>query len=399
MHRLMQASDLHYCQRHLEHVDKAFAFAVNDAIARKAELAVLSGDSFDSAINVHEPAVAAFLGRVKTLADAMPVIVLAGTQSHDRPGALNVLRTLGGNHEVFVGDQICQVAWTDSGWVRSPGHAFTGALPHGSKVLFSILPSINRGVIAAAVGAENVAEKASEAIYDLCRGWAVTNLSARQNGIGTVMITHGTVNGAMTECAHALVSIDHEFTAGTLFAAETAAVMIGHIHAHNSWEHGGRRIAYPGSITRLIHGHAADTGYLMWDVQADKSSFEFIKTPAKRLLELTFPGPPDMDELRRAAADAAGSYTRIRFSVDEESRHQVDRKAIEAIFASAAELKIEARVLPVQRTRAAGIGQALTLADRLRHWCDLTQSEPAPLLERLHAIETGDVADIIKEMP
>jgi exonuclease SbcD len=254
-------------------------------------------------------------------------------------------------------------------------------------------------VIAAAVGAENVAEKASEAIYDLCRGWAVTNLSARQNGIGTVMITHGTVNGAMTECAHALVSIDHEFTAGTLFAAETAAVMIGHIHAHNSWEHGGRRIAYPGSITRLIHGHAADTGYLMWDVQADKSSFEFIKTPAKRLLELTFPGPPDMDELRRAAADAAGSYTRIRFSVDEESRHQVDRKAIEAIFASAAELKIEARVLPVQRTRAAGIGQALTLADRLRHWCDLTQSEPAPLLERLHAIETGDVADIIKEMP
>ena len=393
-----QMSDLHYCGRYLEWVDRAFSFAINDAIERKANVAIISGDSFDSAINLHEPAVDAYFRRIRELSMAMPLAVLAGTQSHDRPGSLTPLRTIGGRHPVLVADRIGQASWDGERWIESDGWTFK-TIPPRTQLLVSFLPSVNRANVAAHIGAEHASEQTGEQIYALCKGWSVPNLAARAAGIPTVLVTHGTVNGSVTECAHALVSPDHEFTSGTLFAAEASAVCIGHIHAHQVFEKDGRLIAYPGSITRLIHGHEADTGYLVWDVQPDGASLEFVRTPSKELLEIDFHGVPDMEKLRDLAKRATGAYVRIRFSVDEDHRASVDRKAIAALFAGAAAVKIEGRINPVQRTRAAGIGSAHSLAQRLQQWCEITQSEPAPLVDRLAEIEVRDVAEIVKELP
>lgn len=384
---IMHAADLHYSAKHLRWVDAAFDFAIRRAIDTGAQAAVISGDSFDSAINVHEPAVTAFFRRVKQLSDAMPVLILQGTASHDRPGSLAPLRTLG--PRVLVADHICQAALCPDGWVVSEGPvALIDDIPSRAKAVFSCLPSINKGSVAAAMGAERAAESAGDAVLSVCRSWAGINQQIRSLGIPTILVSHGTVNGCVTETARAMVSPDHEFTSGALFAAQSSATMLGHIHAHQSWQDGRRQIAYPGSLTKLIHGHKGDTGYLLWDVTADGATFQHIPCPSRQMIEAEFDGPPDMNALASMAAEAEGAYVRIRANIDEEHRAAVDRDAIMEMFAAAEEVKIEIRVNPVTRVRAAGISQAPSITDKLRQWCETTGTNPTPLINRLNSLES-----------
>lgn len=376
---IMHAADLHYSAKHLRWVDAAFDFAIRHAIESGAQAAIISGDSFDAAINVHEPAVTAFFRRVKQLADAMPVLVLQGTASHDRPGSLAPLRTMG--TRVLVAEHIGQVFLSNNEWRQTNW-------PGGAQALFSYLPSVNKGALAAKLGTENAASGAGDAVLALCLSWAEVNIAARDNGIPTILVSHGTVNGCVTETARAMVSPDHEFTAGTLFSAEASACMLGHIHAHQSWQDGRRQIAYPGSLTKLIHGHKGDTGYLLWDVTAGGATFQHIPCPSRQMIEAEFDGKPDMNALASMAAEAEGAYVRIRANIDEEHRAAVDRDAIMGMFAAAEEVKIEIRVNPVTRVRAAGISQAPSITDKLRQWCETTGTNPTPLINRLNSLES-----------
>jgi hypothetical protein len=75
-----------------------------------------------------------------------------------------------------------------------------------------------------------------------------------------------------------------------------------------------------------------------------------------------------------AQQDIAGAFVRVRWTVAEEDRHQVDRAAIERLLEGAAETKLEGRILPVVRTRAAGISQLGNLADKVRVWAQVADS-------------------------
>ena len=94
--RVAHFSDLHYAGATLTEVDRCFSFAVDAAIARGVDCAVISGDSTDHALEVHAPAVEALARNIRRLADHCPVLMLHGTFSHEPPGVLNVFRLLGG---------------------------------------------------------------------------------------------------------------------------------------------------------------------------------------------------------------------------------------------------------------------------------------------------------------
>lgn len=398
--RIAHASDLHYCTEHMEWVDRAFGFAVQDAIRRECDVFIDSGDSFHRQVGLHERPAHAFLSRMVEAANAMPCLVLQGTQSHDHPGTLDALKTIGGHYPVYVADRICQVALVGNQWVESEGPLFTD-IPDGTRLLVSALPSINKGEIAASVGADNAASAAGELIHELCAAWSSVNKQANAMDIPTVMVTHGTVSGALTESSYAMISQDHEFTAGTLFAAGTRAVMIGHIHAHNVFRNDDEHqiIAYPGSITRLIHGHHDPTGYLVWRIDSEGTTFDFVETPAKRLLEVSFTGPPDMDDIRKLAKDANGAHVRVRYQVDEEYRHSVDHDEIRQILKDAENIKIEPRVIPITRSRSEGISLAPTIQDKLKMWAETSETDTGPLLERFDLLQTiQDPADIVKQI-
>ncbi|WP_408366944.1 hypothetical protein [Paraburkholderia sp. RL18-103-BIB-C] len=101
-----------------------------------------------------------------------------------------------------------------------------------------------------------------------------------------------------------------------------------------------------------------------------------------------------MDKLAAIAADATDKFVRVRWQVDEEHRQSVDRDAVEALFAQAAGLKVEARILPVVRSRSQGISLETTVDRKIERWAEHANVDAAPLVERFRLLESGFVEAI-----
>ncbi|MDP3653772.1 MAG: metallophosphatase family protein [Rhodoferax sp.] len=402
--RIAHFSDLHYGPKNLAEADRCFGDALDQAIRLNAQAAVISGDATDHAMDLHAPAVARLAAQVRRLADHCPVLLLQGTYSHEPPGTLTIFRLLGGRYAVHVADRIQQVGLTaDHGWAASEGWRFD-SIPAGLLALFTCVPTVNKAVVAAAVGAGAAAQAVGEQLTDLLQGFAPIHCAARALGMPTIGVSHGTVFGCVSEHGVPMAGFDHEFTTGSLFAAQAQAFLLGHIHRHQSWQFDGAAgrqcIAYPGSIGRFHHGEEGAKGFLLWDVDANGAQFTLELTPARRTIDIVFDGKPDLDVLRAATArqDIAGAFVRVRWTVAEEDRHEVDRAAIQRLLESAAQTKLEGRIVPVLRTRAAGISRLGSLEDKVHIWAQATQADPAPLLACLAQLASAPPEEIAERV-
>ena len=391
--RIAHFSDLHYGSRTLVEADRCFGAAIDRAAALGVAAAVISGDATDHALDLHAPAARRLVAQVRRLADHCPVLLLQGTYSHEPPGTLGIFRELGGHHPIHVAEGIGQVVLTRGrGWQRCPGWRFE-VLPSDAVAVYSCLPTINKAELAAAVGAVDAAQAVGEHLERLLAGWAPTHRLARERGLPTIGVSHGTVFGCVSEHGVPMAGFDHEFTTGALFAAEAQAFMLGHIHRHQAWcrrgDRGQQLIAYPGSIGRFHYGEEGEKGFLVWEVGADDAHCTLEATPARRTIDIVFEGRPDLDVLRDAIArqDVTGASVRVRWTVADEDRGAVDREAIQRMLAGAAEAKLEGRIVPVVRTRAAGISQLPHLEDKLRAWAKVAEVRPEPLLACMAALD------------
>ena len=137
MIRIAHFSDLHYGTKNLAEADRCFGAAIDRAIALGVDVAVVSGDATDHALDLHAPAAERLVAQVRRLADHCPVLMLQGTFSHEPPGTLAIFRLLGGRHPVHVADRIEQVALTaQRDWLASTTWYFD-ELPAGARALFS----------------------------------------------------------------------------------------------------------------------------------------------------------------------------------------------------------------------------------------------------------------------
>ncbi len=404
MIRIAQFSDLHYSEKNLAEADRCFGYAVDEAIRRGAEVAVISGDSTDHALDVHSPAVVQLARQVRRLADHCPVLMLQGTFSHEPPGTLAIFGLLGGRYGVHVADRIGQVALSaDRTWLVSQGWRFDGVqdrLPKGARVLFTSVPTVNKASVAASVGAADAGVALGQQLTALLAGFAPANEAARAAGVPTVGVSHGTVTGCVTEHDVPMAGFDHEFTSGALFAAQAQAFMLGHIHRHQHWEQGGHIVAYAGSIGRFHHGEVGDKGFLLWEVGAAAAAFELVPTPARRTVDLFFDGKPDLARIQKAVAegDLEGAWVRVRWTIADEERHEVDREAIKRALAGAAGVQLEGRFVPIVRSRAEGISRCVTLADKVRAWAAVTGAGVEPLLACLDRLMQHTPEQIAAEL-
>lgn len=396
MIKVAQFSDLHFSGKNLDEAGRCFGFAVDQAIGHGVDAAVVSGDATDHALDVHSPAVERLAREVRRLADHCPVLMLQGTFSHEPPGTLAIFPLLGGRHPVFVADRIGQVALTQEGrWMPSQDWRFD-AVPAGARAIFTCVPTVNKAVVAATVGATEAAEAVGQELAALLAGYGSINRAARAAQVLTIGVAHGTVNGCVTEHGVPMAGFDHEFTTTSLFSAGVQAFMLGHIHKHQSWEDSGRVIAYAGSIGRFHHGEHDAKGFLQWEVGAAVARFRLVETPARRTVDLVFEGVPDADQIAAAIreVDIAGAHVRVRWQVGEEARGSVDRDAIKRALGDAADVQLEGRVVPVVRSRAAGISRAASLQEKVRVWARATGSMDGPLIERLETLAHRDPAQI-----
>nr|WP_231906832.1 metallophosphatase family protein [Cupriavidus sp. D384] len=398
-------SDLHYSPGHLAEADRCFGFAVEDAIASRCHVAVVSGDSTDHRLDAHTPALSALARRVHQLSAHMPVLMLQGTFSHEPPGTLDLFRLIGASRPVYVADRIHQVALIGEAFFPSDGAIFSHAemdrllTLHGlPEVVFTCVPTVNKAVLAAAAGVANAATAVGDHLANYLAAAGAVNRQWRSQGIRTIGVSHGTVNGCQTEHGVPMAGLDQEFTIGALFDANCDGFMLGHIHRAQQWEREGRVVAYPGSIGRFHYGEIGAKGYLQWQVSPGQAVATQVKTPASETVCIDFDGPPDMAKLAEMATDAAHKYVRVRWTVNEEHRQLVDRDAIEALFGASAEVKLEARVLPAVRSRAEGISRAATLSEKLGRWCELTGTDANPLLDSLSMLQNLDAQVIADQV-
>ncbi|SAL81629.1 DNA repair exonuclease-like protein [Caballeronia arvi] len=397
--KIAHFSDLHYAPGNLEEADRCFGFATEHAVLMHADVAVISGDATDHRLDAHAPSLHRLARRINGLSGSMPVLMLQGTFLHEPPGTLRNFELMSATHQIYVAERVQQVSLHEGRFYASSGPVFSEdelreVLSIGADVVFTCLPTVNKGQLAAAVGAKDAATGLEGVLSDYLSAAGRINQQLRAEGVRTVGVSHGTVNGCTTEHGVTMAGFDHEFSLGSLFEAECDAFMLGHIHKAQQWERAGRVVAYPGSIGRFHYGEDGDKGYLMWDVQVGHAQADFIVTPSRETLCIDFDGPPDIQRLAAIALDATDKFVRIRWQVDEEHRQSVDREAIAALFANAAELKVEARILPVVRSRAQGISLETTIDRKIERWCEHTDVTPGPLLDRLQLLETGDAESI-----
>ena len=73
------------------------------------------------------------------------------------------------------------------------------------------------------------------------------------------------------------------------------------------------------------------------------------------------------------------------------------------MLGEAAEVKLEGRIVPVVRTRAAGISQLASLAEKVQRWADVADVRVQPLLGCLDRLSGEDpemiAADVLKFDP
>lgn len=396
MIRVGHFSDLHYCEKNLQEADRCFGFAVDEAIRRGIDVAVISGDATDHALDVHSPAVMRLARQVLRLADHCPVLMLQGTFSHEPPGTLSIFPLLAGRHPIHVADRISQAALgIDGRWVQAEGWRFD-QVPSGTQAVFTCIPTVNKAAVAAVVGAADAAVAQGQELASLLSGYARTHAAARAALVPTIGVSHGTVMGCLTEHGVPMAGFDHEFTSGSLFAAQAQAFLLGHIHRHQVWEQEGRVIAYAGSIGRFHHGEVGDKGFVLWEVGASVTRLELVATPARRTVDLFFEGKPDLARIEAAVQEQRlqGAHVRVRWVVADEDRHEVDRDAIKRVLAGAADVQLEGRVVPVVRSRAAGISRCAGLADKVRMWSRVTSTRPEPLLECLARLAESEPAKV-----
>ena len=197
-----------------------------------------------------------------------------------------------------------------------------------------------------------------------------------------------------------MAGFDHEFTSGALFSAQAQAFMLGHIHRHQHWEQGGRVVAYAGSIGRFHHGEVGDKGFVLWEVGASAVAFELVPTPARRTVDLFFEGKPDLARIESAVAEGEleGAWVRVRWTVADEERHEVDRDAIKRALAGTAGVQLEGRFVPIVRSRAEGISRCANLGDKVRMWAGVTGSRVEPLLADLERLAQQTPEQIASEV-
>ncbi|GJH14751.1 metallophosphatase family protein [Caballeronia novacaledonica] len=397
--KIAHFSDLHYAPENVEEADRCFGFAIDHAVLAHSDVAVISGDATDHRLDAHAPSLNRLARRINGLSGSMPVLMLQGTFSHEPPGTLRNFELMATTHQIYVAERVQQVSLHEGRFYASAGPVYSEeelreVLAIGADVVFTCLPTVSKGQLAAAVGAKEAGTGLEAVLGDYLAAAGGVNQQLRAAGIRTVGVSHGTVNGCTTEHGVTMAGFDHEFSLGSLFDAECDAFMLGHIHKAQQWERAGLVVAYPGSIGRFHYGEEGDKGFLMWNVEVGSAQADLIVTPSRQTICVDFDGPPDMQSLTAIALDATDKFVRIRWQVDEEHKQSVDRDAIAALFGNAAELKVEARILPVVRSRAQGISLETSIDRKLDRWCEHTAVDPVPLLDRLQLLETGDTEAI-----
>jgi len=352
-----------------------------DIRSRKVDLIAHAGDVFEGASTPLERTYVAEW--IRTVTQHAPLVIVAG--NHDRQRDIEFMDRLRTDHEIVA--------------VERPGvHVLNG-------IAVACLPWPRTANLLAALGREVGHDEsqrvAVEALRDVLLG--LGDELARHDG-PRILLGHAMVEGSKTDSRQPIVGADLTISVADLTLAKADLVVVGHVHAEQSFAFNEMEVVYPGCPYHRTFGEPGPTSYLIGAFEPSPwwhcLHWKRIPVPATPMLLLT----ADWDAERGGLvgtyrdADVAGAEVRLRYTVAADQRGAARVRAeeyrLEAMALGAVHVHSEEVVQPIVRARAPEVAMAKTVADKLiAYWhakgAEISDARRARVLDRLAELESA----------
>lgn len=382
----------HFGDIHLDKGNKfedtlaCFDCGIDDAINEKVELFVVAGDIFErKSLPVERNA---FAQRIIKMAEKAPVVIIQG--NHDVPGDLDIFGKFQGRIMVH----------TEPGsiYVNDELIAYTFPYPRFEK---SRLMSNGK-----TLSIQESNEQIRENLVRILKGFA--DKHAEYPEYSGILVGHINIKGSQASTGQVMIGNEIELSSQELGTVEANAYLLGHIHKHQEINGlKGTVGAYCGSINRMNYGEQEEKGYLLWTIEKGKADYEFRSVNARAMLIVDREwGRFDDDShgwiANRAPRDCKDADVRVRYSIPEDMKSEVDEAKIKEEFSKAHELKIERVLIPRTRIRSEEIAKAKTMQEKVEaYWKVNSRPEGKTVggcLDKLALMETVTEEQIVKEI-
>jgi len=202
-----------------------------------------------------------------------------------------------------------------------------------------------------------------------------------------ILTAHASVRGAVYGSERSVMlgsefSLDRSLLCDTRFDYGA----LGHIHKHQSINGPNHPpVVYPGSIERVDFGEVGeDKGFIIAEVNKGESSWEFIKLPTRKFIDLKIQGNrveslmSDILEQLPDPGSVQEAICRLQLIYPREWESIIDEKPIHQHFRSALSFKLLKHRLEENRVRLGEIGpiESFTPLDLLaEYWKTLNMEE------------------------
>lgn len=398
--RLAHLADLHLTnskddsQETIDEQVNRLCWIAKDAKENEVDLIAVAGDTFHSRSNAEERNAAIHVYR--RLAEAAPVVVVKGNNSHDGPGEIAFLDMLRTKHRIEVAERP---------WAIHFEKCFVLAMPFPEKQWLAAASAANGN----APG--SMTQRASEALRALFLHWAV---KAQESKVPVIFIGHLELGGATLDSGQPAVGKCFvEMNEADLLEIGADYYALGHIHKHQTLA--GCQICYAGSPRQTTFGEDFMKGYCLVDIPGRHCvdgnfgsgiTLTHRKTPGPELITLN--GQWIATDLTSDGAgivtvnqfdwgkeeDPSGQIMRLVYEVDSSEREQAATAAAvkrdDLLANGARSVKIDARVVATTRVRSEALRDARTNADRLNAWWSSREETPiraASITSKLNELE------------
>ena len=384
MIKVAHFGDLHLdSNNRFEDTLACFDRGIDDAISEKVNLFAIAGDVFEKkSIPIERNA---FAERVIKMAEKASVVIVQG--NHDVPGDLDIFADLRGEYAIEVSTRPETLNFTE-GLIHT--------LPYPRKA--ELVKDAKRMSI----------QETNEQVRKNLIGILSTQKRAGTLANINILIGHINIKGSQASTGQTMIGNEIELSAQDLAAAGANAYLLGHIHKHQEIVAPGlSKAVYCGSINRMNDGEKEEKGYVLWTIENGKADYEFRNVQARAMLIVDREwGRFDDDShgwiANHVPADCSGADVRIRYSIPEDMKSEVDEAEIKKEFGKAYELKIERVLVPRTRIRSEEIAKAKTVEEKLEaYWKINSRPEEKAAkgcIDKLALMETHTEEQIVKEI-
>lgn len=372
--KVAHSGDQHFNPDKMDRCRTAQEQMISDMTKVAPELHLMAGDWFDypQMLAENDSAVNYSLDVFKRYADICPIVMVKGNNEHDGPGSLNVFKTMKTKHPVYVSDERAESVLYLASVI---GHFSTNIdLIKEATCLIHTFPYPNKSWFLANqqenLSIDETNRAIEHAIQKIFMGMAILSDEAHRHGIPVVFVGHGNLLGMTKGNGQRLLGQDIILNPASV--KTVGADFYGWGHIHDPQEVNGHW--YCGSS---YHKDTGETKPKTWILANIEQGVDGIDTtifhwpiPSRPMLryELEYEDGKYVHKTRREYDEwnEADVYINVHCT-KEQSKHITDDE-VKTLFLGAHSYKIKKVIKPDERLRAANIGQATTLREKLGEW-------------------------------